>query len=98
MSVGRIMDEHGLEVVNLLKMDCEGSEFEILADIDPRHWARIDRLAMEYHLGGNRRRNELVAVLERNGFEVDLGAPWFDRAFGRVARIGALWARKRALL
>jgi hypothetical protein len=99
ISVSRIMDEHGLDVVNYLKLDCEGSEFEIMRALRPEHWSRIERVAMEYHeYGRDRRVGELVEILRDNGFEVDVYQPRLDRMYTYVgARFGALWARRPAL-
>lgn len=37
-----------LGTVDLLKLDCEGAEWDIFSD--PRPWANVRNLAMEYHL------------------------------------------------
>jgi hypothetical protein len=100
MSLGRLMDEHRLNVVNYLKIDCEGSEFEILRHIGPQHWPRIERVAIEYHeYGRDRRLSELVAILEANGFEVEVQHPFIEKLFRHVlrAKFGKIWARRRAV-
>ena len=53
-----------------LKMDCEGSEFSILRDLDEANLLdRIDGLAMEWHsFAGDP--GDLKAILMRNGFAV----------------------------
>ena len=73
MSLERIMDEHGIQVVNYLKLDCEGSEFEVLRNVSRACWCRIERAAIEYHeYGRDRKVAELVTILEDNGFEVEV--------------------------
>jgi FkbM family methyltransferase len=98
VSLERIMDDHGIEVVNYLKLDCEGSEFEILRNISGACWSRIERAAIEYHeFGRDRRVAELVTILEDNGFEVNVHQSLVEklgRPFG--ANIGEIWARKPA--
>ena len=37
-----------LGIVDLVKLDCEGAEWDILSD--PRPWAKVRHLTMEYHL------------------------------------------------
>jgi FkbM family methyltransferase len=55
--------------VDLLKIDIEGSEFDLCAE--PRWLERVDRLAMEvHHLAGDV--ELLLEVLRRNGFDVRL--------------------------
>jgi FkbM family methyltransferase len=94
ISIGRIMDEQELAVVNHLKLDCEGSEFEILRGIAPDEWLRIECVAMEYHLGRGRKLSELVRLFRANDFDLDRSQPLFDRAFGAIAGIGGIWARR----
>lgn len=99
MSLEHIMDDHGIEVVNYLKLDCEGSEFEILRNVSGACWSRIERAAIEYHeFGRDRRVAELVSILEGNGFAVEVNQSFVEklgRPFG--ASIGAIWAWKPAV-
>jgi Methyltransferase FkbM domain len=44
-----LLDENHLPRVDLLKMDIEGSEYEVLLSTPPPVLARIRRIAMEYH-------------------------------------------------
>jgi FkbM family methyltransferase len=44
-----IFEENNLHRVDLLKIDVEGSEYEILLSTPPSLLARISRIAMEYH-------------------------------------------------
>jgi FkbM family methyltransferase len=96
MSVERIMDDQGIQIVNYLKLDCEGSEFEVLRNTSDACWSRIERAAIEYHeFGRDRRVAELVTILERNGFKVEVHqsiAEKLGRLFG--ASVGEIWAWK----
>jgi FkbM family methyltransferase len=51
--------------VDLLKLDCEGSEYDILLKSDENLLSRIDKIRLEFHLG---REGELQAHLRRHGF------------------------------
>lgn len=99
MSLGRIMRDHRMDVVNYLKLDCEGSEFEILRHVEPVDWARIERVAIEYHeYGPGRKVGELMKILQDNGFEVELDRSFLDKVFGPLgASFGEIWARRRGL-
>jgi FkbM family methyltransferase len=44
-----IFEENNLPQVDLLKIDIEGSEYEVLLSTPPTLLARIGRIAMEYH-------------------------------------------------
>lgn len=47
VTLSEIVREHGLERIDLLKIDVEGSELAVLQGIDERDWGRIDRVALE---------------------------------------------------
>lgn len=70
ISVSDIIREHGLERIELLKIDAEKSEDAILAGIDEAHWPLIEQLIIEVHLQGGRSDRHVIALLERHGFEV----------------------------
>ena len=60
---------------SLLKLDCEGAEYEILLAAAPATLERVGSIALEYHLGMNEHAPpELAAFLERHGFRVTVGA------------------------
>ncbi len=91
VSLGRIIDELGLSMVNYLKIDCEGGEYDIFRTLAPEHWQRIERIAMEFHeLQPGQRHEELVSLLKAQGFEVEVRKPWFDYHF---MKFGEIWAR-----
>lgn len=55
ITLADIFAEHGIDRCDLLKIDCEGSEYEILHAVPKELWPRIERICMEYHpvFGGN---------------------------------------------
>jgi FkbM family methyltransferase len=68
-----IFEQEGLRTVDLLKMDCEGSEFSILYQTSPETLKRISQMAIEVH--GNRdadnhNANALKEFLTATGFTV----------------------------
>ena len=55
--------------VDIVKMDCEGFEWEILDKVDL--WKNIKFLTMEYHLGmDNYDHNRITNSLEKIGFKI----------------------------
>ncbi|MEC7948540.1 MAG: FkbM family methyltransferase [Myxococcota bacterium] len=44
-----IIDEHGIDRVDLLKVDCEGAELPALLGIRAEHWARVGKVVVEVH-------------------------------------------------
>jgi Methyltransferase FkbM domain len=60
MPLSRMLEDHNVATVNFLKIDCEGSEYEVLRSPDPANWARIQRVVIEYHdIGGDLHHREL---------------------------------------
>jgi FkbM family methyltransferase len=49
--LARLMENFKFERVDFLKLDCEGSEYDILYDTDPAVLEKVDCIAMETHRG-----------------------------------------------
>lgn len=62
VTLAEIFDKHQLKRCNLLKMDCEGSEFEILYNCPVSCLHRIDQMAMEVH--GRKEASHNITSLE----------------------------------
>jgi FkbM family methyltransferase len=71
-----------LGVVDLLKLDCEGAEWDIFSDSVP--WAKVHRLRMEYHLWAkpNSTVRAVEAVLRDLGFNRIVTRPSMDGRWG----------------
>jgi FkbM family methyltransferase len=97
MPLSRILEEHDVATVNFLKIDCEGSEYEVLRSLDAANWARIERVVIEYHdFGRVRKHVELVEILRANGFEVEtIHATGGMLSALLGVRVGMIWAKKR---
>jgi FkbM family methyltransferase len=63
----------GIARCNLLKIDCEGCEFDILLNADKAILQRIDHISLEYHDGFTRFSHmDLVKHLKYNGFQIEM--------------------------
>ncbi len=92
-SLRRILDENGVDRVNYLKCDCEGGEYEIFRGLDDATFARIDRVAMEFHeYTAGQDHRELVKLLQGHGFAVEVHKPFFEFRF---MKFGMLWAQRK---
>lgn len=65
-TLDEIFETNKVEVCDLLKLDCEGSEYDIISATSLATLRRIRNIALEYHGG---RLNELKARLARGGFD-----------------------------
>lgn len=61
-----IIDEHGIERVDILKVDCEGAELPALLGIRDDHWPRVGKVVVEVH-DRNGRLNTVRGLLEKHG-------------------------------
>jgi len=66
VSLGTLMRELGANNVSLLKMDCEGCEYEVLRSAGPDLLAHFRRIVLEYHNGPR----DLPYILRSAGFSV----------------------------
>lgn len=81
--------EHGIDRINLLKVDVERAEQDVLLGIDPEHWPLIDQVVAEVHdISGRVKR--LVALLGAHGFDTTVEQ---DPAFAG-SEIHMLYARR----
>ena len=84
--------ELSLTHIDLLKIDVEGAEMSVLRGMTDEHWKIVDQVVMEIQTHAFR--DEAVALLERNGFNVictqDPYRPSYFENF-------ELWARKKSL-
>lgn len=84
LTLPQLMREHGIDQVDLLKLDCEGAEWEILpccTEIFPQ----IRQICMEFHPGLGWTAEKLVSWLRNNGYEV---------AYTKGDWNGCLWATR----
>ncbi len=92
VSLAGVFEENGLEKCDLLKMDCEGAEFEIVYNCPREIMDRIGNIVMEVHNGEGRNNiNSLEDYLGTLGFvtkrfPIHPGSP----------RLGMLMARRKA--
>jgi amino acid adenylation domain-containing protein/FkbM family methyltransferase len=68
-TLSQVIREHGVERIDLLKVDVEKSEMEVLAGIEEGDWAKIRQVAVEVHDTDGRLRR-VRALLEDRGFRV----------------------------
>lgn len=71
-SLERIIQDHQLSKVDLVKLDCEGSEYEILYNTPGTIFDKISILAIETHQGNNENENTyaLSKYIKEHNFKI----------------------------
>jgi FkbM family methyltransferase len=93
ISLSQLVCNLDLEKIDLLKLDCEGAEYEILMNSSSETLSRINRIVMEYHdIDENQQHNRLVNYLESHGYQVRCQNNFVHDD------IGYLFAQKYALI
>jgi FkbM family methyltransferase len=69
-----VLEYSHIERCNLLKLDCEGAEYEILDSLPDEYFNRINRICMEYHpvKDNNKLLVELTSRLEKLGYKIEI--------------------------
>jgi FkbM family methyltransferase len=72
VTLEELFDQYSVERCDLLKIDCEGSEYDILFNSSVETLSRISKIALEYHVGFNEHSPAaLERFLRKAGFEVE---------------------------
>lgn len=70
-TIENFCSQNGITKINFLKLDCEGSEYDILLNIEPGFLKTIDKISLEFHDYFNEHRHpELISHLKNNNFLV----------------------------
>jgi len=72
-----IFDKNKIEICNLLKIDAEGSEYDILYTLPEKYFDKILRIRMEVHQCDNKKNNSqaLISFLKSKGYAVAYNTP-----------------------
>ncbi len=82
------------EPPNVVKIDCEGAEYDLVGASSPENWAAVQRLVIEYHPVAGHKWKDLRAWFDNVGLSVqleenlgeELGVAWLSREpLGRFA-------------
>ena len=90
VTLNQVFTQSGVETCDLLKLDCEGSEYQILYDASDEVLARVARIYMEYHPWGGGDPRQLAAHLRKKGFQVE------TKPSKRRRELGMMFCRRNA--
>ena len=82
-SLGKILQK--AEVVDLVKMDSEGAEFEILNSLSSEEFAKVKAFYIEYHeYYDDMRSEDLIKLIQRNGFKTKSIPSRYNKRMGFI--------------
>ncbi|MDP9838381.1 amino acid adenylation domain-containing protein/FkbM family methyltransferase [Neorhizobium huautlense] len=88
--LSQLIDEAGLQTIDLLKINVEKSEEAVLAGLRADHWPRIKQIVLELH-DFDDRLARVTGLLKDKGFEVIVENDW---SVGHEQKIFYLYARR----
>ncbi|MEH2337086.1 amino acid adenylation domain-containing protein [Nostoc sp.] len=68
-TISDVIREHGVERIDLLKIDVEKSEQDVLSGIQQEDWQKIQQIVVEVH-NINGRLEEIAALLKKHGYDL----------------------------
>jgi len=72
ISLQEIFDKNNINLCKILKLDCEGAEYEIINSLPDEYFDKIENIIIEYHLADSQPdlgRN-LISKIKNAGFDV----------------------------
>jgi len=72
ISLQQIIDDHHIDSIDFLKLDCEGAEYEIIENLPKSRFSQIKKMIIEYHLADKKPflLKNLLNTLESNSFKI----------------------------
>jgi len=88
ISLQQIFDDNNIENCNFLKLDCEGTEYEILQNLPLSYFNKIEKIVIEYHMADSH--PELLENLKK----LLISQNYFLKTKKLFSDIGFLYASK----
>jgi hypothetical protein len=86
-----VISEYEVDRIDVLKIDVEGSEWEVLGGIEQVHWPRVQQVVVEVHdIAG--RVADIAGLLRGQNFETTIDQE--DWAIHRLLGIYTVYARR----
>ena len=85
ISLADTLIKNDISQCDLLKLDCEGAEFDIIFNTTEEILYRIKRIVMEYHDGVTKySHKDMVAFLQTNGYRVKVNPNFVHEDIGYI--------------
>jgi len=84
ISLGDLVKKYKIKIVDLLKMDIEGGEYDVIENLSSFDFGQIKNIVFEYHNWGGKNYRRLEIILRENGFGVEIFPSKFDKKLGFI--------------
>ena len=83
ISLQKIFEENKISSCKLLKLDCEGAEYDIIDSLPPEYLAKIQNMAIEYHSADTKPElvKNLILKIKNAGFKIQTRPHYDDMGF-----------------
>lgn len=72
-NLANIFKKYKIKKLDFLKIDCEGSEGEIVKYTEGSTWQKISKVAIEYHDNISRlSHGDIIKILKKNGYKINV--------------------------
>lgn len=72
-NLAQIIKNNKIDKIDLLKMDCEGAEYDIFFNLSQSNFKKIKKISMEFHdIDKKRNHKTLIQFLIKKGFKIKL--------------------------
>lgn len=83
LSLVEFFKQNKISLCQIMKLDCEGSEYDILLNSDKKFLkSHIEKIVMEFHETETNTHKDLVDYLEDAGYKVSVFPPKFENGTG----------------
>ena len=83
ISLKQIFDDNNIDRCDFLKLDCEGSEYEIIKNLPSEYFQKIQKMIIEYHMADTRPEllDELIKILKSQNYKLETKTLFSDIGF-----------------
>ena len=83
ISLEKIFDRNNIDFCKVLKLDCEGAEYEIIDSLPKEYFNRIKNIIIEYHYADSKPEpvRELISKIKNEGFQITTRPHYNDMGF-----------------
>ena len=83
ISLQQIFDNNNIDYCDFLKLDCEGSEYEIIKNLPTPYFKKIKKMIIEYHMADTNPEllDELISILKSQNYTLETKTLFKDIGF-----------------